>query len=178
MSLSAAPDARPSLVGRIKAVVDQLSYAMAWVSGALFFLLSFYIVADVVGRSSGRFYSGVTDDISVYVLAVGGTWAMAQALRSGTHVSVDILIHLMPPPLRTILTIVSLAATTVFCAILSYYTWLQAFETFELGTRSITVLQAPLALPQSLMALGFTLLTVQALLTTIAGLAAPAAGCT
>jgi TRAP-type C4-dicarboxylate transport system permease small subunit len=165
--MEAAVSAPAGLLSTLKALLGRLTYAMAWLSGASFLLLSFYMTADVIGRYTGTYYTGVTDDISVYVLAVGGTWAMAEALRAGAHVSVDIVVHSLPARLRAVLATLSLAATTVFCAILSYYAWILALESHELGTRSITMLQAPLEIPQALMALGLSVLTLQALITTL-----------
>jgi TRAP-type C4-dicarboxylate transport system permease small subunit len=165
--MEAAVPAATGVLATLKALLDRLSYAMAWLSGASFLLLSFYMTADVIGRYAGTYYTGVTDDISVYVLAVGGTWAMAEALRVGAHVSVDVVVHFLPSRLRAVLATLSLAATTIFSAILAYYAWLLALDSHELGTRSITMLQAPLEIPQGMMAFGLSVLTLQALLTTL-----------
>ncbi|MFC7398098.1 TRAP transporter small permease [Chelatococcus sp. GCM10030263] len=165
--MEAAASAPAGVLTMIEALLGRLTYAMAWLSGASFLLLSFYMTADVIGRYMGTYYTGVTDDISVYVLAVGGTWAMAEALRAGAHVSVDVIVHFLPARLRAVLATLSLAATTVFSAILAYYAWILAIDSHELGTRSITMLQAPLEIPQGLMAFGLSVLTLQALLTTL-----------
>jgi TRAP-type C4-dicarboxylate transport system permease small subunit len=165
--MEAAVPAVAGVLATLKALLGRLTYAMAWLSGASFLLLSFYMTADVIGRYTGTYYTGVTDDISVYVLAVGGTWAMAEALRADAHVSVDLVVGFLPAGLRAVLATLSLAATTVFCAILSYYAWVLAFDSHDLGTRSITMLQAPLEIPQGLMAFGLSVLTLQACVATL-----------
>ena len=55
---------------------ERLSVVMAYISGALPTLLSFFIAADVLGRGSGRFYSGATDEISGFAMAMAVTWAL------------------------------------------------------------------------------------------------------
>jgi TRAP-type C4-dicarboxylate transport system permease small subunit len=139
-----------------------ISTAMAYLSGAAFLLLSFYITYDVLGRRYGFTYSGVTDEMSGYVLAVAGTGGLAYALRIGAHVRIDLLIPMMPRKARAILNLGNIALIGLFAGQLAYYSWLSAIESFEIGARGISLLQAPLAIPQSLMAAGLTALALQA----------------
>lgn len=149
------------IVIRIEAVARHLTEAMAYISGAAFLLLSLYITWDVLGRKFGFPYSGVTDDVSGYTLAVAGTWAMAHTMRTGGHVRIDILLHLFPPRLRTILSAWGLAMAAWFSGMLAMYSWSLAQESYEIDARGISMLQAPLAIPQALVALGLTVLTAQ-----------------
>tara|TARA_R110002020_G_scaffold458434_1_gene675826 strand:+ start:16819 stop:17310 length:492 start_codon:yes stop_codon:yes gene_type:complete len=148
-------------------MIDTVSVALAWISGASFLILSFYITYDSVARYTGLPFTGVSDEISAYVLAVAGTWSMAYALQVNGHVRIDLVISHLGEGLRRAADLLAAVATAVFALLLACYGWRQALETFSLGTTSITMLQAPLVVPQAMVALGFTLLTVQAALVSI-----------
>jgi TRAP-type C4-dicarboxylate transport system permease small subunit len=150
------------LVAGILGLIAVLSTAMAWLSGLTFLVLAFYITIDTLGRSFGGPYSGFTDDISAFALAAAGTWASAYTLRVGAHVRIDLLLPHLPPALRRGLDQVALALAGLFAALLASYAWELAAGSYRLGARSISMLQAPLVIPQSLLALGLTMLSVQA----------------
>jgi TRAP-type C4-dicarboxylate transport system permease small subunit len=155
--------------------IDSLSELLAYLSGAAFLILSFYITWDSVARYVGLPFTGISDEISSYVLAIAGTWGMAYALNVGAHVRIDLLIAHVGPVLRHSLDLLAGGLTMCFAALLAYYAWGQAAEALELGTRSITVLQAPLAIPQGLVAIGYTLLAIQGASLLLRGASAPIA---
>ena len=156
--------------------IDFLSELLAYWSGAAFVLVSLYITYDSAARYLGLPFSGITDEISAYCLAVAGTGGMAYGLKVGAHVRIDLLLAHLGPTMRRAFDILAGGVTMCFAALLAYYAWVQAYEAFDLGTRSITVLQAPLAIPQALVAVGFTLLAIQAASLLLRGAAAPAGG--
>jgi TRAP-type C4-dicarboxylate transport system permease small subunit len=155
--------------------IDAISELLAYTSGAAFAALSIYITYDSIARFVNLPFSGVTDEISAYCLAVAGTWGMAYALQIGAHVRVDLLIAHVGVWLRRALDIVAGGATLCFASLLAFYAWGQAHEAFELGTKSITVLQAPLVIPQGLVAVGYSLLAIQAASMLLRGTFAPIA---
>jgi TRAP-type C4-dicarboxylate transport system permease small subunit len=155
--------------------IDAISETIAYISGAGFALLSIYITYDSIARSLDLPFTGVSDEISGYCLAVGGTWGMAYALQIGAHVRIDLIIAHLGVWLRRVLDVLAGAATMCFAALLAFYAWGQAHEAFTLGTKSITVLQAPLVIPQGLVAIGYSLLAVQAAAMLLRGTVAPIA---
>jgi TRAP-type C4-dicarboxylate transport system permease small subunit len=166
---AAAPE--PGAMRKLSRAIDGLGRVLAYYSGAAFFVLSLYITYDALARYFGFFYSGISDEISSYVLGVAGVWGMAYGLQVGAHVRIDLLINHAGPSLRRALDMLAGGVTMLFAALLAFYAWAQAAEAYELGTRSITVLRAPLAIPQGLIAFGYTLLAVQALSLLLRGLA-------
>jgi TRAP-type C4-dicarboxylate transport system permease small subunit len=50
---------------------------------------------------------------------------------------------------------------TAFAAIVAWYVWKLALESFTTDARAMSILRTPLFVPQTCMALGFTLLAVQ-----------------
>jgi TRAP-type C4-dicarboxylate transport system permease small subunit len=155
---------------------DRIATILAYWSGAAFFVLSLYITYDALARYFGLPYSGITDEISSYVLGIGGVWGMAYGLKVSAHVRIDLVINHLGPRTRHALDLLAGALTMGFAALLAWYAWAQAVEAFNLDTRSITVLRAPLALPQAMIALGYTLLAVQAASMLMRGAALGAGG--
>jgi TRAP-type C4-dicarboxylate transport system permease small subunit len=150
--------------------VASISTAAAWIGGATFLLLCFYITIDVLGRRYGGPYSGVTDEISGYVLAIGGTLGLAHAMRIGAHVRIDLLLPRFSAATRYFLNLTNAATIAMFAILLAWYGWASTFYSFEIDARSITVLRTPLIIPQGLMALSFTLLALQSVAVVLEGL--------
>lgn len=151
----------PTLARRLLGLLDRVSTAMAYLGGAFLFLISFYITADVLGRKFVGVSSAATDEIGGYALAIGGLWALAFCLTTGAHVRIDILLPHLPPRLREGLNYAALLLLTAFAAIVAWYVWKLALESFATDARAMSILRTPLAAPQTCMALGFTLLAAQ-----------------
>lgn len=151
--------------------IDRVAEALAYCAGGSFLLLAIYITYDALARYTGLPYSGITDELSAYVLGVAATWGMAYALKIGAHVRIDLLIGHLGSKARRVFDFLAGATTLGFAGLLAYYGWVQAAEAHEIGTRSITVLQAPLALVQALITIGYTLLAIQAASLLIRGIA-------
>ena len=154
---------------RLLGVVDLLARAMAYVSGALFLLVSLFITADVIGRHFG-ISSAVTDEMGGYVLAVGGMWALAHTLRTGAHVRIDILLPYLPRLVRSVLDYVAVLVMALFASAVAVSTWRLTIESFTTDARAMSFLRTPLFVPQGLTALGFTALTVEAVVMLVVGL--------
>ena len=158
-------------LGRMLSACDRLCLAIALISGAMFLLLAFYITAEAVGRSTGWFYSGATNDIAVYTLAVGSTWGFAHALRASAHVRVDLLLPFIPTRWRFLLNIGNVLLVGAFASMTSWYCWKLVYSSWLTGARSITPLQTPLVVPQGLLAAGLTILAIEAFMMAAYGLA-------
>lgn len=147
---------------RILQVVDRLAAATAYMSGALLLLASFYITAEVIGRQFFHASSGVTDEFGGYALVFGGIGALAFALATGAHVRIDVLLPHLPPWAQSVLNYAALAAMAIFACIVAFYSWKLAIDSFSIDARATSVLRTPLFVPQGFMALGFSLLGLQA----------------
>jgi TRAP-type C4-dicarboxylate transport system permease small subunit len=144
--------------------LDAVTHTMALAGGAIFALASFYITADVVGRKFFHVSSAVTDEMGGYALAFGSMWALAWTLRSGGHVRIDVLLPHLPRSLRTVLDYLAMAAMAFFAALVSLYAWRLAVESFTTDARAMSFLRTPLYAPQGLLAVGLSLLAVEAAL--------------
>ena len=141
-----------------------VAWAMAIVSGALFLLCSIYILAEMLTRDVLGASGGVSNEVSTYVLATGVAWSLAYTLRSGGHVRIDLVFAMLSGRAKNVLDAVATAFMAIFAFALSFYSWQLALTSFEQQSKSLTSLQAPLFIPQSLMAFGFSALMMDALL--------------
>jgi len=155
---------------QILAFFDHVTTGMAYVAGALFIALSFYITIDVVGRKFFHLSTAVSDEYGGYALALGGMWALAYTLRTGGHVRIDVLLPYLPRTLRAALDYGALAFMALFAAVIAVYAWRLAIDSFSMDARAMSFVRTPLFAPQGLMALGFTVLGVEAIVILAVGL--------
>jgi len=133
---------------------------MAYACGVLFLLLAFYTTADVLARRYGGPFSGVTDEMGGYALALGFSWALAYTLRTGGHVRVDIVLPLVSARVRRVLDALALALMAVFAATVSFYLWKLVASSYAIGATGHSIIQTPQWVPQALMATGYSLLAL------------------
>lgn len=158
----------------VKYRIEQLAALLAWFSGCLFLLLAFYMTIDTVSRAMGGPFTGVSDQVAAFVLALGGSWSLAHGLSNGSHVRVDVLTPLYPPTLRRWLNVLAYASLTAFATILAWQAWDLAWASWKLGALiPQSTVALPLALPQGLTGIGFSMLAVLGLLITLVEIVAP-----
>ena len=150
-----------SVARRLLGGLNGVSMALAYVGGAVLLLISFLITADVLARKFLGVSSALTDEFGGYALAIGGLWALAFCLTTGAQVRIDILLPYFPPRVREALNYAALALLAAFAAILAWYSWKLAIESFQTDARAMSFIRTPLVLPQTCMAIGFSLLALQ-----------------
>lgn len=158
-------------VGRVIRAMDGLATGMAYFSGSTFLLISFYVTLDVAGRRFVGLTTAVSDEIAGYALACGGVWALAYTLRTGGHVRIDVLLPYLPRRFRWVLNYAAMIVMGIFAAVLGLYAWQLAIQSYRMEAKAMSFIQTPVWFPQTLVALGFSTLTVQAAVMLAAGLA-------
>ena len=151
-----------ALLRAILAALDRVAVGMAYLAGLVLLVASFAITLDVLGRRFAGLSSGATDEFGGYALAVGGMWALAFALTTGAHVRIDVLLPRFPRRVRVLLNYAAMVAMAFFGAVVAWYTWKLAIESFTTDARAMSFLRTPLFVPQGCLALGFTTLAVHA----------------
>ncbi len=149
-----------------KARLDTVLTGVGYFSGGMFALLAFFITYDVLARKWGYALgiptTRVTDEISGYLLVLAATWGMAYTLKTDSHVRIDVLLPYMPAKLRTFMDFLALALMGYFAFIIALKSWLLVIDSIETDIRSPTYLLTPLYIPQTGLAVGFTLLALTA----------------
>lgn len=146
--------------------LDTLLTGTAYLSGGLFALSAFFITYDVLARKWGHVLglptTRVTDEISGYILVMAATWGMAYTLRTESHVRIDVLLPYLRPKLRVFMDCVALILMGFFALVIAWKSWFLVIDSLDTGIRSPTYLLMPLYIPQTILALGFSLLTMTA----------------
>lgn len=161
--------ATPGALRTLLAAADAVAWWMALGSGAIFLLASFYITLDVLGRKFVGVSSAVTDEMGGYALAFGGMGALAHTLRTGGHVRIDVLLPHLPRRLRLALSYAAMAIMAFFAGIVAVYAWWLAADSFNADARAMSFLRTPLFVPQGLMAVGFSVLALEAVVMLLTG---------
>lgn len=147
--------------------MDRLFVGTGYLAGAMYVLLAFFVTYDVLARKWGTLVglptTQVTDEISGYMLALAATWGFGYTLRCGAHVRIDVLFPYLAPRLKVAVDFVTLVLMALFAAVVSWKVWALAADSWQSGMRSSTYLLTPLYIPQGILGVGFTLLTLAAL---------------
>jgi len=151
-------------LGRLGLVLDRIIAWTGYCSGMLFLVLALFVTYDVIARKWGAYLhlptTRVTDEISGYVLALAATWGLAYTLRTDAHVRIDVLLPYLPRRLRAFADFLAVGLMGFFAGLVSWKIWAMALDSFESGIRSSTYLLTPQWIPESILGLGFTLLTL------------------
>lgn len=154
-----------------------ISTTMAFISGMLFLVLAIYMTVDVTSRYLGGPFTGVADQFASFALALGGTWSLARALSDGSHVRIDVFMQFYGMAFKRFLYVWSMSMVVIFSAVLTWQAWIMVMKSIARGASvPQSMITVPLAVPQSLAAIGFTMLTIQAVVMLIAGVALWCAG--
>lgn len=157
----------PAAAG-VKAALDRLLRVTGYLAGAIFFGLAFFIGYDVIARKWGGELgiptTQVTDEISSYMLVLASTWGFAYALWTDAHVRIDVLLPYFSRRLRAAADLLAYTAMSLFACLFAWRCWLLVFDSWETGITSSTYLLTPLWIPQIILAGGFSLLALTAVL--------------
>jgi TRAP-type C4-dicarboxylate transport system permease small subunit len=164
------------LLDALVAGLSAISRAGAWFGGLLLFAAAAMIGVEVVGRKFFNFSFEGVDELSGYVLAIASAWAFGFTLVSRTHVRIDTLYVALPARARAALDVLAAASLVGFFGFVAWFAWLMLQRSIGLGSRAMTPLQTPLAIPQALWVAGLVLFVLVAAALLARALAALVAG--
>ncbi len=156
---------------KLIAGLNGLATRLVWLSGGLLILASFMVTIDVICRKIFGISLGGADEITGYVFGIGIMFSLSYAILHRANIRIDAAYQHMPIWLRAILDWIGLALLVGFIAFIAYRGYFLVADTYQYGSRSITPLRTPLAIPQTpwLIGMGFAVVTGVVLL--LAGLA-------
>jgi len=156
---------------------QRISRILAWVGGAIILVgCSGLITIDVVTRY--LFKRGMVEsfEISGYALAACIGLGLGFATTSKTHIRVDILLDAFPRPVRVAFDLLSALSLALLAVALAWFCWGTLAQSMAMNAKSVSALQTPMALPQSVWWVGIfwfacvaVMLPVQAVLRLMAG---------
>jgi TRAP-type C4-dicarboxylate transport system permease small subunit len=121
---------------------------MTWLGGTLIVLSAFLVTAEVFLRKVFNISLGGADEISGYAFGVATSLALSFALFERAHIRVDALLGAIPKGLHTLINLFGLVLLTGFALVVVLMVWSMVSDTLDNGSRSITPMRVPLAIPQ------------------------------
>ncbi len=147
---------------RLIGLVDRVAYVSGWICGLLLTLSAVLIGIDIFMREVFVVTIGGANEIAGYVLAISSSWGCTVALSLRMHVRIDSMYTRFSARVRAALDIVGLFAFVYFMAFVTYYAFLVLEQSVTFSSRSISALEAPLAVPQAIWFVGFVVFLLAA----------------
>ena len=143
--------------------LDRIYLSMGYLCGTMFLLLALFITYQVIARKFDIVMAPGMDLMSGFTMAMASTWAFSYALRTGSHVRIDVLLPFMSPRVRWWADQAALASIVFFVSITAWKTWVMVLKSYEIGAVTNTYPLVPLWVPQTFVAIGFSMLAFTAI---------------
>ncbi len=151
---------------------ENISMRLVWLGGIMLIGSAILVTVDVFARKFLNISLAGSDELSGYAFGMSTSLAFAYALISRSNIRVDAFYHLFPRWLRAFSDIFGLALLLGFMGLITYLGFNLLADSFAYGSRSITPLRTPLAIPQTVWWLGLAFAMATGLLILIASLVA------
>ena len=126
----------------------RLSLILTWIGGVLIVLSAFLVTLEVILRKLFNVSLGGADEISGYAFGVATAFALSFALFERAHIRVDALMGVIPRSLHPFVNMLGLILLIGFAGVVTTMVWSMVGDTLQHGSRSITPMRVPLAIPQ------------------------------
>ena len=126
----------------------RLSLWLVWIGGSLIVCSAFLVTIEVFLRKFFNISIGGADELSGYAFGVATSLGLAYALHERAHIRVDALYLVLPKSLQVLTNIFGITLLIGFAGIISWMAWGLVNDTLQYGSRSITPMRTPLAIPQ------------------------------
>ena len=143
--------------------LDRVYLGMGYLCGTMFLLLALWITYQVIARKFDVIMAPGMDLFSGYTMAMATTWAFSYALRSGSHVRIDVLLPFMATKVRWVADQAALGSLVFFIGVTSWKTWVMVLKSYDIGAVTNTYPLVPLWIPQTFVAIGFSMLAFTAI---------------
>jgi TRAP-type C4-dicarboxylate transport system permease small subunit len=137
-----------TMLERLLTTTRSLSLWLTWLGGSLIVMSAVLVTAEVFLRKVFNFSIGGADEISGYAFGVATALALSYALFERAHIRVDALLGAFPKRLHGLINLFGMILLIGFAFVIVYNVWSMVGDTLENGSRSITPMRVPLALPQ------------------------------
>lgn len=141
----------------------------AYIAGVLILITTAMTFYEVVSRSFFHKPTSWATELSIYAIIGSCFLGSAYAVRTYSHITVDLLINNVNDRFKTILAYLTNSLGLVFSIIFTLYSYLHVIKTFKLGVTSASLLRIPMYIPESLLVFGGVLLCIAFFLQIIDG---------
>lgn len=147
--------------------VDRLSDWLAWLSAVALGLMTVLILLEITLWNTFKVTTLVADEYSAYGLAAIIFLGAGYTLKEGGHIKINLVVNLLPPRLRALVTTLATAVSTAFMAYLCWYLGRMVAATHRYASTSGTLTNTPLWIPQAIMLFGALVFCLQLLAETV-----------
>lgn len=154
---------------KIYNLFDKLIKFGAYLSGVLIIITTVMIFYEVISRSFFNKPTSWTTELSIYAVIWSCFLGSAYAVRTYSHITVDLLINNVNDHLKTVLAYISNSLGLLFSIIFTVYCLLHVIKTYELGVTSSSLLRVPMYLPELVLPVGGALLCIAFIMQIIDG---------
>ncbi len=141
----------------------------AYIAGTLILITTVMTFYEVVSRSFFNAPTSWATELSIYAIIGSCFLGSAFAVRTYSHITVDLLINSVNDRFKTILAYITNALGLLFSVIFTIYTFSHVLKTYELGVTSASLLRVPMYLPEIFLLAGGVLLCIAFILQIIDG---------
>jgi TRAP-type C4-dicarboxylate transport system permease small subunit len=161
---------------RLQSIATGISRVGAVIGGAMLLVASIVICIDITLRYTVSRTLGGADELSGYALAIASAWGFSAAVLSRSHIRIDTAYVRVAPRVRAVLDLLSLAAFAFFFGLVTWHAWGVLRQSYTSDSHSLSEIQMPLVVPQTLWVLGLAFFVAVSLLLLARGLRAFLAG--
>ncbi|WP_262176781.1 TRAP transporter small permease [Saccharococcus sp. Marseille-Q5394] len=154
---------------KVYTVMDLLIRWGAYIAGVLILITTVMTFYEVVSRSFFHKPTSWATELSIYAIIGSCFLGSAYAVRTYSHITVDLLINNVNDRIKTLLAYLTNSLGLVFSIIFTLYSYLHVIKTFNLGVTSASLLRIPMYIPESLLVIGGVLLCIAFILQIIDG---------
>jgi len=155
---------------RLQTIAEGISRGGAVAGGAMLLMASIVICIDIALRYSLAWTVGGADELSGYALAISSAWGFSAALLTRSHIRIDTVYVRVRPRLRAALDLLSLTCLVFFFALVTWHAWGVLQQSHASDSHSLSDIQMPLVVPQTLWVLGLVFFVAVSLLLLARGL--------
>lgn len=143
--------------------IDSITDLAGTISGWSVFIVGIMILYEVFMRAVFHAPTIWVTDTSTYVLGWFCFMTAAYAMKSGSHIEVDVLTHNLLPRTKEILRFANLIAVMLYVVIFAYFGWHMVYESYDRQQVTPNLLHFPVWIVQAGLGLGMTILVLQVL---------------
>lgn len=135
----------------------------ALLSGACIFAMMLVGAGDVIGIYFFNSPIPGAFELTEILMVAGVFLAVSLAQARKQHVRVEVLVGVLPPHLQEVLLRLGYAMTAVFFGLIAWVGWSVAVNSYAVGEFSSGIIQVPVTPARFALAIGATLIAIQAL---------------
>ncbi len=148
----------------VERVITFLSKLSAWISGIFIVLMILLITLEVAGRKLFGFSTLVADEFSGYMLVLITFMGAAYTVKTEGFTRMEVIYLRFKGKGRWVFNVLVNLIALIFLLIIDYWIWTFVLSSYRADTKSISIVQTPLFIPQLFMGLGVTLLVFEVIL--------------